>query len=67
MKVLACMAAIETGSLLFIVDVTADRGIRLNSEAYRGVLSAQIQPKVQCFTVQMDKDPKHTAKATFSN
>ena len=56
-----CMAANETGSL-FIDDVTADRSSSMNSEVQRAKL---IAAKLigQCFTVQVDKDPKHTMKA----
>jgi len=65
----ACMASNGTGSLVFIDDVTKDRSSRMNSEVYRDILSAQIQPNAakliaRRFTVQMDNDPKHTAKAT---
>ena len=65
----ACMAANGTGSLVFIDDVTADKSSRMNSEVFRAILSAHIQPNAseligQRFTVQMDNDPKHTAKAT---
>ncbi len=40
----------------------------MNSEVYRDILSAQIQPNAakligRCFIVQMDNDPKNTAKA----
>ena len=54
-----CMAANGTESLVFIDDVTADRSSRMNSEVYRALLSAQIQPNVAklirgCFTVKMD-------------
>ncbi len=67
----ACMAASGTGSLVFIDDVTADKSSRMNSEVFRAILSAHIQPMLQNslgrrFTVQMDNDPKHTAKATKS-
>lgn len=59
----ACMAANGTGSLVFIDDVTADKSSR------KAILSAQIQPNAseligRRFTVQMDNDPKHTAKAS---
>ncbi len=65
----ACMAASGTGSLVFIDDVTADKISRMNSEVFRAILSAHIQPNAseligRLFTVQMDNHPKHTAKAT---
>ncbi len=65
----ACMAASGTGSLVFIDDVTADKSSRMNSEVFRAILSAHIQPNAseligRRFTLQMDSDPKHTAKAT---
>lgn len=65
----ACMASSGTGSLVFIDDVTEDRSSRMNSKVYRDILSAQIKPNAakligRHFTVQMDNDPKHTAKAT---
>ncbi len=65
----ACMAASGTGSLVFIDDVTADKSSRMNSEVFWAILSAHIQPNAseligRRFTVQMDNDPKHTAKAT---
>lgn len=40
----ACMAANGTGSLVFIDDVTADKSSRMNSEVFRAILSAHIQP-----------------------
>ena len=57
----ACMAANRTGSLVFICDVTADKSSRMNSEVFRAILSALIQPNASvligwCFTVQMDND-----------
>ncbi len=59
----ACMAASGTGSLVFIDDVTADKSSRMNSEVFRAILSAHIQPNAseligRRFTVQMDNDPK---------
>ena len=65
----ACMAANGTGSLVFIDDVTAVRSSKMNSEVYRAILSSHIQPNAtkligRRFTVQVDNDPKHTAKAT---
>ncbi len=59
---------VETGSLVFIDDVTADKSSRMNSEVFRAILSAHIQPNAseligRRFTVQMDNDPKHTAKS----
>ncbi|KAG1932950.1 tumor necrosis factor receptor superfamily [Pimephales promelas] len=66
----ACTAANGTGSLVFIDDVTADKSSRMNSEVFRAILSAHIQPNAseligRRFTVQMDNDPKHTAKEFF--
>ncbi len=63
------MASSGTGLLVFINDVTEDRSSQMNSEVYRDILSAQIQPNGakligQCFIVHMDDDPKHTAKTT---
>ncbi len=54
---------------VFIDDVTADKSSRMNSEVFWAILSAHIQPNAseligRRFTVQMDNDPKHTAKAT---
>ncbi|CAJ0949444.1 unnamed protein product [Ranitomeya imitator] len=63
------MAFNGTGSLVFIDDIRADKSSRMNSEVYRDILSAQIQPNAakligRRFIVQMDNDPKHTSKAT---
>lgn len=65
----ACMASNGTGSLVFIGDVTEDKSNQMNSEVYMNILSAQIQPNSvkligRRFTLHMDSDPKHTAKAT---
>ncbi len=54
---------------VIIDDVTEDRSRRMNSEVHRDILSAQIQPNAakligRRFRVQMDNDPKYTAKAT---
>ncbi len=64
----ACMAASGTGSLVFIDDVTADKSSRMNSEVFRAILSAHIQPNAseligRRFTVQMDNDPKSNCKS----
>ncbi|KAG2464485.1 TCB1 transposase, partial [Polypterus senegalus] len=64
-----CMAASGTGTLVFIDDMTQDRSSRVNSEVFRDILSAQIQLNAvkligRCFMIQMDNDPKNTAKAT---
>ena len=54
------MAANGPLSIVFIDDVTdAGRSSRMNSEVYRALLSAQIQPYAvkligRCFTVQLD-------------
>lgn len=57
-----------TVSLVFIVDVTAVRSSRMNCKVSVAVFSDQIEPNTklikQGFTVQMDNDPKHRAKAT---
>lgn len=64
----SCWTASGTQPLVLIDNVIADRR-SMNSERYRGIFSAHVQPypaKVvrQHSTVQMDNDPKHTAKAT---
>ena len=46
----ACMAANGTGSLVFIDDVTADKSSRMNSEVFRAILSAHIQPNASELT-----------------
>ncbi len=63
------MASSGTGLLVFPENVTEDRSSRMNSEVYKDILSAQIQPNTakligRRFIVQVDNDPKHTAKAT---
>ena len=63
----ASMTVNGTDSLLFINNVTANRGIRMNSEVYRAILSAHCHSNATkmvgwCFTVQMDFDPKRTVK-----
>ncbi len=63
------MVSSGTALLVFIDDVTEDRSSRMNSEVYRDILSAQIQSNGakligRRFIIQMDDDPKHTAKAT---
>uniref|UniRef100_A0A0E9WPL9 Uncharacterized protein n=1 Tax=Anguilla anguilla TaxID=7936 RepID=A0A0E9WPL9_ANGAN len=59
--VLACMAATDTGSLAFIDDAASDSSCRMNSDVYRSILSAQVQPNAskhsgQCFILQQDND-----------
>ncbi len=63
----ACMASSGTGLLVFSDDVTEDRSSRMNSEVYRDILSAQIQPKLieRHFIVQMNDDIKDRAKGVF--
>ncbi len=63
------MASSGTGILVFSDDVTEDRSSRKNSEVYRDILSAQIQSNAEKligrrFIVQVDNEPKQTAKAT---
>lgn len=55
--------------LMFINHVTADRSSRSNSGVFGAILFFEIQADPaevigQCFTVQLDNDPKHTGKAT---
>ena len=45
------MAANETGSVMFIDTVAADRSSRMNSQVYRAILSAHIQPNAANRTV----------------
>ncbi len=47
---------------VFSDDETEDRSSRMNSEEYRDILSKKLIER--CFIVQMNNDPKHTAKAT---
>ena len=59
----------ELVPFVFIDDVTADKSSRINSEVFRAILSAHIQPNAleliaRRFTVQIDNDPQHTGKAT---
>lgn len=49
------MAAKGTGSVVFIDDVTAHNRISMNSQVYRAILCAHIEP---------DDDLKHTSRAT---
>lgn len=54
---------------MFIDYVTADGSIRINSEAYRAILSAHIQTNSTNLIgwrliVQMYNDPKHFVKVT---
>ncbi len=60
---------VELVLLYLLMMLTADKSSRMNSEVFRAILSAHIQPNAseligRRFTVQMDNDPKHTAKAT---
>ncbi len=65
----ACVASSSNGFLVFSDDMTEERCSWKNSEVYRDILSAQIQPNAtkligRRFIVQLDNDPKYTAKAT---
>ncbi len=56
-------------ALGYLCLVAEDRSSWKNSEVYRDILSAHIQPNAakligRCIIIQMDNDPKHTAKAT---
>ena len=67
LMVCACMAATDTGTVVFIDDVTADSS-STNSELYRSILSAQVQGHasklIGCHfhSQQQDNDCKDTAK-----
>ncbi len=57
------MAFSGTGLQVFIENVTEDRSSGMNSEVYKNILSAQIQPNTAKligwhFIVQVDNDPK---------
>ncbi len=62
------MASSGTVLLVFSDDVSEDRISQKNSEVYKYILSAQIQPDGAKFIgrsfIVLDIDPKHTAKAT---
>lgn len=52
---------------VFIEDVKAAKNSRMNPKVYGVILAAQIQLNAakliaQCFTVQIDNDPKHSDK-----
>lgn len=49
----ACMASNGTGSHVFIDDVTKGKSSWLNSNVYRGIVSAQIQPNATKFIGQL--------------
>ena len=55
-------------SQLFVDDAIADGSIRMNSEVYRAILPAQIQPNAEkgvgwCFRLQMDNNSRCNVKA----
>lgn len=45
-------------------DVAVDRSSRINCKVYSLLMFTQMLQTVQHFIVQMDNDPKHTAKIT---
>lgn len=58
----------ETGCLVFIDEVTADKSSRMITEMFKTILSAHFQPNGSelfwpPFTIQMDNNAKYTAKA----
>ncbi len=60
--------AIGTLSLVFIADVTADRGNRMNSDVNGAVLSPQIQTnaaEVTVFKVQISNDTKNVSLSKY--
>ena len=59
----------EIAKTLGVAKSTVWNILKLLTKVFRAILSAHIQPNVseligRHFTVQMDNDPKHTAKAT---
>jgi len=65
------MSIASSGSVLLVFseDETEDRSSRMNSEVNREILSNQIQLNAAKligwrFIIQMNDDPKHTAKST---
>ena len=64
----ACMAAVGTGTFIFIDDGTADGRCTINFELNRNIWSAQVPVNTsklpgRRFILQQDNDPKHPAKA----
>lgn len=49
---------------VFIDDVTEHRNSQVNSEVYSDSAKNSANLIGRCFTVQMDNDPKQTAKGT---